>query len=191
MATTDDEKTTMQRDVPQAEDEMFTVSEGSTTDSEAVGEQPESDQTNGEQPESDQTNGEQPANSAQPSAFEQIRKNVTEDDDAPIGSLTLRKILGGDILSAQMVRSQIWLLLLIVLFITISVAFRYQCQQDILEIARLEKRLTDVKYKALSSSSQLTERCRESHVLEMLRQNKDSLLHISTQPPYIITVPEE
>ena len=128
---------------------------------------------------------------ARPSAFEQIRQSVSEDDDAPVGSLTLRKILGGDILSAQMVRSQIWLLLLIVFFITVSVAFRYQCQQDLLEIAQLEKKLTDVKYKALASSSQLTERCRESHVLEMLRQNKDSMLHISTQPPYIVTVPEE
>lgn len=133
----------------------------------------------------------EPAKRGQQSTFEQIKNSVSEDDDAPIGSLTLRKILGGDILSASMVRSQIWLLLLIVLFITVSVAFRYQCQQDILEIAQLEKRLTDVKYKALSSSSQLTERCRESHVLKMLQQNKDSLLHISTQPPYIVTVPED
>ena len=134
---------------------------------------------------------EKPADSEHSSAFEQMKKSVSEDDNAPIGTLTLRKILGGDILSAQMVRSQIWLLLLIVFFVTVSVAFRYQCQQDILDIAQLEKKLTDVKYKALSSSSQLTERCRESHVLEMLRQNKDSVLHISMQPPYIVTVPEE
>jgi len=42
----------------------------------------------------------------------------------------------------------------------------------------------------LSSSSTLTEKCRESHVLEALKQNRDTLLHISDQPPYIINVPE-
>ena len=59
------------------------------------------------------------------------------------------------------------------------------------QIDKLEKELEDAKYKALSSSSALTERCRESHILEMLRANKDSLLHPSEQPPYIINIPEE
>ncbi len=123
--------------------------------------------------------------------LEQIKQSVSEDDDAPIGTLTLRKILGGDILSAQLVRRQVWLLLLIVVFITVYVAFRYQCQQDMLDIAQLETQLVDSKYKALSSSSNLTERCRESHVIEALRNNKDSVLHQSQQPPYKIFVPEE
>ena len=56
---------------------------------------------------------------------------------------------------------------------------------------KLNKELLDAKYKALSSSSMLTEKCRESHVLEMLRNNKDSILHIADQPPYIINVPEK
>jgi hypothetical protein len=54
----------------------------------------------------------------------------------------------------------------------------------------LEKELLDAKYKALSSSSTLTEKCRESHVLDALKQNKDSLLHVADQPPYIINVAE-
>jgi len=123
--------------------------------------------------------------------LEQIKQSVSEDDEAPIGTLTLRKILGGDILSAQLVRRQVWLLLLIVVFITVYVAFRYQCQQDMLDIAQLETQLVDSKYKALSSSSNLTERCRESHVIDALRNNKDSVLHQSQQPPYKIFVPEE
>ena len=126
-----------------------------------------------------------------PSTLEQIRQNTSEDDDAPIGTLTLRKILGGDILSAQMVRRQIWLMLLIVMIITVYVAFRYQCQQDMLDIAQFEKDLIDAKYKALSSSSSLTEACRESRVLQGLRDNCDSLIHESKLPPYKIYVPEE
>ena len=59
-----------------------------------------------------------------------------------------------------------------------------------LTIDKLENELLDAKYKALSSSSTLTEKSRESHVLEALKQNRDSLLHISDQPPYIVNVPE-
>ena len=66
-----------------------------------------------------------------------------------------------------------------------------QCQQDLVTINRLEAELKDAKYKALSSSSTLTERCRESHILEILKNNADSLLHPAEQPPYIITVPDE
>jgi hypothetical protein len=125
------------------------------------------------------------------SALKQLKDSVSESDDAPSGSLSLRTILGGDLLTADMVRRQVWLCLLIALFLTIYVAFRYQCQQDMIDIAQLESQLTDAKYKALSSSSSLTERCRESHVLNKLRANKDSLLHSSSQPPYKIEVPEE
>lgn len=125
------------------------------------------------------------------STLEQIRQTVKEDDSVPTGTLTLRKILGGDILTANFIRRQIWLIVLIVLFTVVYVGFRYQCQQDILAIDKLEKELLDAKYKALSSSSNLTEKCRESHVLNVLRQNHDSLLHAGSQPPYIINVPEE
>ena len=83
-----------------------------------------------------------------------------------------------------------WLFAFIVALATAYVAIRYQCQQDVIAIDRLNAELTDAKYKALSSSSTLTEKCRESHVLDILKMNKDSLLHIADQPPYIINVPE-
>jgi len=122
--------------------------------------------------------------------LKEIKQSVSEDDTVPVGTLTLRKILGGDFLSAELVRHNIWPLVLVVFFTVIYVAFRYQCQQDMILIDKMEGQLKDAKYKALSSSSTLTERCRESQVLEMLRQRNDSLLHPSTQPPYIINVPE-
>lgn len=123
--------------------------------------------------------------------LKEIKQSVSEDDTVPVGTLTLRKILGGDFLSAELVRHNIWPLVLVVFFTVIYVAFRYQCQQDMILIDKMEGQLKDAKYKALSSSSTLTERCRESQVLEMLRQRNDSLLHPSTQPPYIINVPEK
>ena len=125
----------------------------------------------------------------QPTALEQMRQQARESDDAPIGSLTLKQIVGGDYL-LLLVRNHIWLIVLIVMITTVYVGFRYQCQQDMIEIDRLEKELTDSKSKAMSSSSNLTELCRQSHVLQVLRANRDSLLRISDQPPYKIEVEE-
>lgn len=122
--------------------------------------------------------------------LQKIKESASEEDPGPSSQLSLRTILGGDLLTTEVVRSQIWLFVLIVGFAIVYVAFRYQCQQDMIEIDQLEKNLKDAKYRALSSSSTLTEKCRESHVLEKLKQNEDSLLHQADQPPYIIEVPE-
>lgn len=123
--------------------------------------------------------------------IQKIKEKVQEDDPRPSSTMTLRTILGGDFLTAEMVRHQIWLIILIVVFTIVYVAFRYQCQQDLITIDKKEKELLDAKYKALSSSSTLTEKCRESHVLDALKNNKDSVLKVSDQPPYIINVEKE
>ena len=120
-----------------------------------------------------------------------IKERAREDEVSSPTNISLRKIIGGDFLTAQMIRSQIWLIVLIVFITIIYISSRYSCQQDLIEIDKLEGELKDAKYKALSSSSQLTERCRESHVLEILKNNKDSVLHIADQPPYKVTVPNE
>ena len=119
-----------------------------------------------------------------------IKEQAREEDPKLTPTLTLRTILGGDFLTADMVRRQIWLFVLMVIFTIFYVAFRYQCQQDMIAIDKLEKEVLDAKYRALSCSSTLTEKCRESHVLEALKQNKDSLLHVADQPPYIIYIEE-
>lgn len=121
---------------------------------------------------------------------EAIRVQATEDEAPLSAGYTLRKILGGDFLTADVMRKQIGVIILIAFMTLIYVSNRYSCQQDMLEIDKLEKDLTDAKYKALASSSELTEMCRESNVLEMLKNNKDSVLKIPNQPPYIITIPE-
>ncbi len=122
---------------------------------------------------------------------EVIAQQATEEE-APLSSnLTLTKILGGDILTTQFIRRQIWLIILVVVFMILYISNRYSVQKDLIEIDQLQRELQDAKYKALSSSSQITEKSRESNVLDMLKNNKDSILHIATQPPYIINVPEE
>ena len=121
---------------------------------------------------------------------EVLNEQAREDEEPMSNNFTLRKILGGDILSAEMMRGQIWLIIIIVLFVIVYISNRYSVQKNLLEIDNLNKELQDVKYKALSSSSQLTERSRESHVLELLKQNNDSTLKMPEQPPFIIEVKE-
>ena len=113
------------------------------------------------------------------------------DDEGMSSNLSLKKIIGGDILTAGLIRSQIWLIVLIVVFTIFYIANRYGSQNEQIEISNLQEELNNVKFKSLTSSSVLTERCRESRVLDNLKNDKDSVLHISDQPPYIIEVPEK
>ena len=122
---------------------------------------------------------------------EVIQEQAIEGESPLSSNFSLKKILGGDILNTAIIRRQVWLFVLITIFFVIYISNRYGCQQDIIEIDRLQKELLDAKYKALSSNSQLTEKSRESNVLEMLKSNKDSTIKIASQPPYIINVPEE
>jgi hypothetical protein len=122
--------------------------------------------------------------------IQMIKESASEDDEAPVGSLSLKQIVGGDYLFA-LVRHHILLILFIVFFLVFYVGVRYQCEQDVIEIDQMEKKLVDAKYRALSSSSNLTELCRQSNVLKALHENQDTLLQLSDQPPYIIEVPED
>ncbi|MBQ6031988.1 MAG: hypothetical protein IJL29_03080 [Prevotella sp.] len=126
----------------------------------------------------------------QPTLKEVMAEQAIEDESPQSNSFTLRKILGGDWLTAEYLRRQIGVILLIAFFAIIYISNRYSCQKDMLEIDRLNAELTDAKYKALSTASELTEKCRESNVLDMLKHNKDSILKIAKQPPFIIYTPE-
>ena len=138
-----------------------------------------------------ETTQQEPAEKEEMSTLEKIRNTVKEDTPKPTSQISLQKLLGGDLLNGDTVRRQIWLIVLVTFFVLIYIAARYQCQQDIIEIDKLEKELAEAKYKAMSSSSELTERCRESHLPKMLQAKNDSLIRPSELPPYKINIPEE
>ena len=119
---------------------------------------------------------------------EAIKEQAREDESEHSATFTLRKILGGDFLTAEMLRRQIGVVLLVLFFIIVYISNRYSCQKSLIEIDQLNMELQDAKYRALSSASELTERCRESNVLEMLRIQKDSTLKIPSEPPYIVEI---
>ena len=62
---------------------------------------------------------------------------------------------------------------------------RYASQQELIEIDRRKKELVDIKYDALTRSSELMEKSRQSRIEEYI-SSKESELHTSTHPPYLI-----
>ena len=90
---------------------------------------------------------------------------------------SLKSILGGDILATDFFRRQTKLLVLI--------HNRYDSQQQQIEIDRLKKELIDIKYDALTRSSELMEKSRQSRIEDYI-SSKESDLQTSTHPPYLI-----
>ena len=175
-------------------DKDIKTTEKPITDEKAqASQEPPKQETPKQETQKEETPKEEPQQQEAPQASlkEVLAKQAIEEEASGSSSFTLRKILGGDILTAQIIRRQIWLVILIVFFVIIYISNRYNIQNDIIELDKLQKELQDTKYKALSTSSQITEKSRESNVLDMLKNNKDSVLHIATQPPYIINIPEE
>ena len=78
------------------------------------------------------------------------------------------------------------LLILIMVLTILYINNRYECQQEMIEIDRLKKELTDIKYDALTRSSELMEKSRQSRIEEYI-STEESHLETSTNRPFLIT----
>ena len=107
--------------------------------------------------------------------------NKKADESKKKKRTSLKSILGGDILATDFFRRQTKLLVFIIFYIH----NRYASQQQQIEIDRLKKELTDIKYDALTRSSELMEKSRQSRIEEYI-SSKESDLQTSTNPPYLI-----
>ena len=81
------------------------------------------------------------------------QQNTTSQQESD-SHITLKSILGGDILAHSFLKRQANLLILIVLLTILYIDNRYSSQQELIEIDRLKKELTDIKYDALTISSE-------------------------------------
>ena len=76
--------------------------------------------------------------------------------------------------------------MVLIVFLTILyIDNRYSSQQELIEIDRLKKELIDIKYDALTISSELTEKSRQSRIEEYLA-TENTELQTATTPPYVI-----
>lgn len=117
-----------------------------------------------------------------------IQREAKEEQDTS-SPFSISKTLGGVII-ARFVQKQMGLVLLICAFIIIYISNRYVCQKKMVEIDRLETKLVEARYKATVCTSILTEKSRESNIMNMLRNYGDSTLAIPQDPPYLIRVEE-
>ncbi|MDL2212660.1 hypothetical protein LJC29_01675 [Bacteroides sp. OttesenSCG-928-N06] len=98
---------------------------------------------------------------------------------------SLKSILGGDILANDFFRRQFGLLVLLMVLTIIYIHNRYESQQQQIEIDRLKKELTDIKYDALTRNSELMEKSRQSRIEEYIIKEQTDL-QTPTSPPYMI-----
>ena len=99
--------------------------------------------------------------------------------------MSIRSILGGDILANDFLKRQTSLLILVMILNILYIDNRYSSQQELIEIDKLKKKLTDTKYNALTRSSELMEKSRQSRIEEYI-STEDSPLETATNRPYLI-----
>lgn len=106
-------------------------------------------------------------------------------------NVSLKEILGGDILATGWLSRQMGLLVLCAFFAILYITNRYSAEQEMIEIEKLKTELEEVKYRALTRSGELTVKSRQSHIENSLRQTEDSLLQVPKEPPFIINLEED
>lgn len=116
-------------------------------------------------------------------AIEAIKKFTDEDD---MGELSLRAILGGDILQSRFFLKQVLFIIFCVVLMLCYTGNRYSSQQDAIVIDSLRTQLQQVKYNVMTQSSELMNMSRQSNVERRLKASKDSMLEIPITPPYLI-----
>lgn len=96
---------------------------------------------------------------------------------------TFLYILGGGILKEDFILKHTKMLVLIVILVFFFIGNRYTCMQKIREIDRLKQELSDLRFEALSISSELTGNSRQSQI-EALVEQKGLELEGAKSPPY-------
>ena len=112
-------------------------------------------------------------------------KQNKQKENASPKHMSIRSILGGDILANDFFKRQTSLLILIMILTILYIDNRYTSQQELIEIDRLKKELTDIKYDALTRSSELMEKSRQSRIEEYI-STEESHLETATNRPYLI-----
>ncbi|MCD7938149.1 MAG: hypothetical protein LUG98_14935 [Tannerellaceae bacterium] len=110
-------------------------------------------------------------------------KRTIKRKDKKEKRLSLLYILGGGILKEDFIVKHTKMIVLIVFLIFFFIGNRYTCMQKIKEIDRLRQKLRDVRFEALSISSELTGNSRQSQI-EILVEQQGLDLEGAKSPAY-------
>ena len=115
---------------------------------------------------------------------EAIKRYVEdEEDEDEFGEISLKSILGGDILQSKFFVRQVIFVLFVVALMLAYTANRYNSQQEIITIDSLKLKLQEERYNVLTQSSELLNLSRQSNIEVKLKENGDSALVNPTTPP--------
>ncbi|HZK03581.1 MAG TPA: FtsL-like putative cell division protein [Bacteroidaceae bacterium] len=99
--------------------------------------------------------------------------------------ISLKQIMGGDLLNTELFRRQIKLLVLIMACTILYIGNRYDSQRDMITIEELRKELIDIQYQALNTTSNVSAKSKPSYIESVVRE--DGLgLKISADPPFLL-----
>lgn len=116
-------------------------------------------------------------------------KNKNKDTNTNEGkSISFRDVVGGQILANGFLEKNAGLIGMILFMIFFYISNRYECQQKMMDIVKLEKKLTDVKYEALTRSAELTGGSKQSQVKSLILE-KGIEIEESQTPPYKLVKP--
>jgi len=105
-------------------------------------------------------------------------------------NITLQDIAGGSFLTGDFFGKNAKLIAMILFMVFFYISNRYECQQKMIEIVKLQKKLSDVKYEALTRSSELVGGSKQSQVKGMIVE-KGIEIEESETPPYQILIPQK
>lgn len=122
---------------------------------------------------------------------EQTRRRLwgslfTEGESEANESKSISDVVRSIRIDGQLFFRQIPLLLLILAGILLMVTNRYQAQQEIIKKEQLQKEVEDWRFRALTRSSELTTKTRQSQIEERLKLLGDSALTTPKEPPFTI-----
>ena len=123
---------------------------------------------------------------AQLDAEVEVKKQDTDkllDEFTGSDDVSLAAILAGDILAGSWFRQNFLYILFVTVLTIIYVSNRYLCQQEQIETKQLNEQLVDIRYKLLTTSSELRKNSRASMIEQHLT---DSTLRAGTTPNFKI-----
>jgi hypothetical protein len=109
---------------------------------------------------------------------EKLLNDVTGSDHVPLAA-----ILAGDILAGGWFRQNFLYIVFVTILTVAYVSNRYFCQQEQIETKQLNEQLIDIRYKLLTTSSELRKNSRASIIEQHL---KDTTLRAGTTPNFKI-----
>ncbi len=100
--------------------------------------------------------------------------------------LSLLYVLGGGILKEDFIVKHTKMIVFVVVLFFFFIGNRYTCMQKLREIDRLQQQLRDIRFEALSISSELTGNSRQSQI-ELLIEEQGIELETAKTPPYTLS----